>query len=45
MVGWHRQLHGHEFQPTPRDSEGQGSCPAAGHGVAQYDATEPLNKK
>ena len=27
MVGW----HGHEFQQTPRDSEGQGSWHAAGH--------------
>ena len=25
MVGWHNQLHGHEFEQTPRDGEGQGS--------------------
>ena len=25
MVGWHHQLNGHEFEPTPGDSEGQGS--------------------
>ena len=25
MLGWHHQLHGHEFEQTPRDSEGQGS--------------------
>ena len=25
MVGWHHQLNGHEFEQTPRDSEGQGS--------------------
>ena len=25
MVGWHHQLKGHEFEQTPRDSEGQGS--------------------
>ena len=24
MVGWHRQLNGHEFKQTPGDSEGQG---------------------
>ena len=24
MVGWHRQLNGHEFEQTPRDREGQG---------------------
>ena len=23
MVGWHHQLNGHEFEQTPRDSEGQ----------------------
>ena len=25
MVGWHRQLDGHEFKQTPGESEGQGS--------------------
>ena len=25
MVGWSHQLNGHEFEQTPRDSEGQGS--------------------
>ena len=25
MVGWHHRLHGHEFEPTLGDSEGQGS--------------------
>ena len=25
MVGWYRWLNGHEFEQTPRDSEGQGS--------------------
>ena len=25
MVGWHHGLNGHEFEQTPRDSEGQGS--------------------
>ena len=25
MVGWHHQLHGLEFVPTPGDGEGQGS--------------------
>ena len=24
-VGWHHQLNGHEFEQTPRDSEGQGN--------------------
>ena len=25
MLGWHRQLNGHEFKQTPGNSEGQGS--------------------
>ena len=25
MVRWHRQLYGHESEPTPEDGEGQGS--------------------
>ena len=25
MVGWHHQFNGHEFEQTPRDTEGQGS--------------------
>jgi len=25
MVGWHHRLNGHEFEQTPRDSEGLGS--------------------
>ena len=34
MVGWHHQLHGHEFEQTLGDSEGQGSlvcCNSWGH--------------
>ena len=34
MVGWHHQLHGHEFEQTVIDSEGQGSlssCSPCGH--------------
>ena len=34
MVGWHHQLNGHEFEPTPGDSKGQGSlmcCSTWGH--------------
>ena len=33
-VGWHHWLNGHEFEQTPRDSEGQGSlacCRTWGH--------------
>ena len=25
ILGWHHQLNGHEFEPTPGDGEGQGS--------------------
>ena len=25
MIGWHHQLDGHEFEPSPGDGEGQGS--------------------
>ena len=34
MVGWHHQLHGHEFEQALGDSEGQGSlacCSPWGH--------------
>ena len=33
MVGWHHQVNGHDFEPTPGNSEGQGSlvfcCPCS----------------
>ena len=44
MVGWHHWLKGHEFEQTPRDSEGQGSltwCSPWGH--KESDRTERLN--
>ena len=34
MIGWHYQPNGHEFEPTPGDSGGQGSlvcCSPWGH--------------
>ena len=34
MVGHHR-LNGHEFEQTPRDSEGQGRVVHCNHGVAK----------
>ena len=42
MVGW----HGHEFEQTPGDGEGQGSlacCSQWGH--TESDTTERLNNK
>ena len=43
MVGWHHQLNGHDFVPTPLDSEGQGSlmcCISCGGRVKQNIGTE-----
>ena len=44
MVGWHHQLHGHELEQTPGDSEGQRSlacCSPWDH--EESDTTESLN--
>ena len=44
MVEWHHWLNGHEFEPAPRDSKGQGSlasCSPRGH--KELDKTEWLN--
>ena len=43
MVGWHHQLHGHEFEQTLGGGEGQGSlvwCSPWGH--KELDMTERL---
>ena len=44
MVGWHHQLHGHEFEPVLGVGDGQGSlvccCP---WGCKESDLTEQLN--
>ena len=43
-VGWHHQLHGHEFEQAPGDGEGQGSlacCSPWGH--KESDMTDRLN--
>ena len=37
MVGWHHRLNGHEFEETPRDSEGQGGL---AWGCKELDTTE-----
>ena len=41
MVGWHHRPSEHEFEPTPGDSEGQGSL-ACCHlwGLKESDMTE-----
>ena len=35
MVGWHHPLDGPEFEQAPGDGEGQGTRPAAVHGVTK----------
>ena len=44
MVGWHHRLNEHEFEQTPRDSEGQGNllCHSP-WGCKDLDTTEGLN--
>ena len=44
MVGWHHQLHGHEFEQSPGAGDKQGSlayCSSWGH--KELDTTEWLN--
>ena len=46
MVKWSHGLDGHEFEPTPRDREGQRSlmcCSSRGH--KESDTTEWLNHR
>ena len=35
MVGWHHRLNGHEFEPAPGVSDGQGSLVCAVSGVTK----------
>ena len=44
MVGWHHQFSKQEFEPTPGDSEGQGSLACCSPwGYKDSDTTERLN--
>ena len=44
MVGWHHQLHGHEFEQAPGDGKGQGSLAfCSPWGRKELDMTEELN--
>ena len=46
MSGWHLPLNGHEFEQTPRDSEGQGSLAYCNPWVhKESDMIERLNNK
>ena len=41
MIGWHPWFNGHEFEQTPRDSEGQGSLVCCSpRGCKESDTTE-----
>ena len=42
-VGWHHQLHDHEFEQAWELVMERGACRAAVHGVAELDTTEQLN--
>ena len=45
MVGWHRQLNGHEFEQSLGESEGQGSLVYCHPwGCKELDMSERLNK-
>ena len=44
MVGWHRQLSGHEFEQAVGEGEGQGSLVCCSPwGLSGSDTTEQLN--
>ena len=44
MTGWHHQLDGHEFEPTPAGGDGQGSIVCSSlWGYKELDTTERLN--
>ena len=44
MVGWHHQLDGHEFEPTPRVGDGPGGLACCGPwGPKELHTTEWLN--
>ena len=47
MVGWHHQLHGHEFEQAPGVGDGREACPSGPGcnrwGRKESDTTEQLN--
>ena len=43
MVGWHHRLHGHEFEQTPGNGEGQGNLVCCSPwGRKELDTTKRL---
>ena len=46
MLRWHHQFNGHEFEPAPGDSEGQGSLACCSPwGCKESEMTEQLNRR
>ena len=44
MVGWYRQINGHEFEQAPGDGDGQGGLVCCSPwGYKESDTTEQLN--
>ena len=44
MIGWHHQLYGHKFEPTPEVGDGQGSLVCCSPwGLKESDMTDQLN--
>ena len=44
IVGWHHRFNGHEFEQTPRNSEGQGSLAyCSPRGCKESDVIEQLS--
>ena len=44
MVAWHHRIHGHAFERSPRDGEGQGCLACCSpRGCKESDMTEQLN--
>ena len=44
MIGWHRQLNGHEFEQAPGHGEGQEKLACCSpRGCKESDMTEQLN--
>ena len=42
MVGWHRRLHGHEFDQAPGDGEGQGGLACCSPWGRESNTSEQL---
>ena len=43
VIGWHHRLHGHDFEQTLGDTEGQGSLAFCSPWGSKLDMPEGLN--